>query len=263
MTIAEIHGKIGSSGGNLSDRLEDLLTSDVFGPLRYLPAQQGLFPILSKATPYCETTPKLEFDSADELEVCFWPWTGTSEPDVLIKCKDHLVMIEAKYLSGKSGGDSGGDSESASSDQLVREFIDLKKESEKCSKYSKYSLIYLTAHQIFPKKDIESSYDVSGKYKKDYKNNVYWLSWFHVCECIETLMKNQKEQNHEWIILNDINCLLKKKGFREFEGFSKIAVEKIYPFSDRIFYQHRGFKGFSEIGIKEVYSVSGSIFYQR
>ncbi len=271
MTIAEIHGKIGSSGGNLSDRLEDLLTSDVFGPLRYLHAQEGLFPILSEATPYCETTPKLEFDCSDEPEVCFWPWTGTSEPDVLIKCKDHLVMIEAKYLSGKSGGDDGNNSESAfseftlsestSSDQLVREFNDLKRESEK---YSKYSLIYLTAHRTFPTEDIGSSYDaITCKRKKeDYKNNVYWLSWFHVRKCIEILMEKQTNK-HKKKILNDINRLLRKKGFRGFEGFSKIAIEKIYPFSDRIFYQHRGFKGFSEIGIKEVCSVSGSIFYQR
>ena len=34
--IAEIRGKISSSGSNLSDRLEDKLTGDVFGALRYL-----------------------------------------------------------------------------------------------------------------------------------------------------------------------------------------------------------------------------------
>ena len=46
-TIAEIKGKISSTGSNLSDRLEDLLTSDVFGPLRYIPFDEGLLPISS------------------------------------------------------------------------------------------------------------------------------------------------------------------------------------------------------------------------
>jgi hypothetical protein len=47
MFIVEIHGKINSTGSNLSDRLEDLLTSDIFGPLRYLPAKEALIPIFN------------------------------------------------------------------------------------------------------------------------------------------------------------------------------------------------------------------------
>ncbi|GAI56473.1 unnamed protein product, partial [marine sediment metagenome] len=31
MTVAEIRGKISETGSNLSERMEDLLTSDVFG----------------------------------------------------------------------------------------------------------------------------------------------------------------------------------------------------------------------------------------
>jgi len=52
MSIAELHGKISSSGTNLSDRLEDLLTADIFGPLRYLPFQDGLSHILIQAMNY-------------------------------------------------------------------------------------------------------------------------------------------------------------------------------------------------------------------
>jgi len=36
MSIAEIHGKISSLGSNISDKQEDLLTSDVFGTFKYL-----------------------------------------------------------------------------------------------------------------------------------------------------------------------------------------------------------------------------------
>jgi hypothetical protein len=36
MTIAELHGKISSTGRNLHDQMEDLLTSDVFTACKYL-----------------------------------------------------------------------------------------------------------------------------------------------------------------------------------------------------------------------------------
>ena len=36
MTIAEIHGKISSDSLKINERLEDLLTSDVFGTFKYL-----------------------------------------------------------------------------------------------------------------------------------------------------------------------------------------------------------------------------------
>ena len=39
MTIAEIHGKISSSGSNLTDKQEDLLTSDVFGSFNLGPLE--------------------------------------------------------------------------------------------------------------------------------------------------------------------------------------------------------------------------------
>ncbi|HDR7499589.1 hypothetical protein CN539_22140 [Bacillus toyonensis] len=45
--IAEIHGKISLDGSNLSERLEDKLTGDIFGSLRYLPYHKGLYQLLS------------------------------------------------------------------------------------------------------------------------------------------------------------------------------------------------------------------------
>ncbi|PHD33535.1 hypothetical protein [Bacillus toyonensis] len=45
--IAEIHGKIASDDSNLSERLEDKLTGDIFGSIRYLPYRKGLYQLLS------------------------------------------------------------------------------------------------------------------------------------------------------------------------------------------------------------------------
>lgn len=44
--IAELHNKISQNGSNLSDRLEDQLTGDFFGSIRYLPFEIGLKPVL-------------------------------------------------------------------------------------------------------------------------------------------------------------------------------------------------------------------------
>ncbi len=48
MTQAVIRGKISSSGTNLSERLEDLLTSEVFSRLRYLKPGEAIIPILNR-----------------------------------------------------------------------------------------------------------------------------------------------------------------------------------------------------------------------
>lgn len=49
MTIAEIHGKISHTGSNLSDQMEDLLTSDVFSTRRYVRPETLLLPFLRGA----------------------------------------------------------------------------------------------------------------------------------------------------------------------------------------------------------------------
>lgn len=44
--IAELRGKISSTGTNLSEKLEDELTGNIFGLLRYIPFSGGLKPLL-------------------------------------------------------------------------------------------------------------------------------------------------------------------------------------------------------------------------
>ena len=269
MTIAEIHGKISSSGSNISDRLEDLLTSDVFGPLRYLPAADGILPVLRKARNYKGEKLSICDGSTCELKLQFWPRFTHSErdaqvePDVVVEYGKHVVMIEAKYLSGKSGGgeddfESIG-SETASSDQLAKEFHVLK---EHYSSYCKHTLIYLTAHNTFPENDINEG--CSSNNAEDYKRNTYWLSWFDIHDSIEALHISQQDA-HKKLILDDIKCLLYRKGFRKFEGFKKIEAMKVNPVSEKLFYQHaiKRFEGFEKLAIAEINLFPGNIFYQK
>ena len=232
MTIAEIHGKISSSGSNISDRSEDLLTSDVFGCLRYLPFEKGFQKILTQAQLYTDQKKLLDITNNDEnVSVEFWPrLENNSEPDVLIRNGGHLIVIEVKYLSGKSGHyepnqDSEDSMEAASSDQLARLFRGLMSEK---SNYSRRSLIYLTAHRILPQEDIEGGYkeldELSDDNRHEYNDNVYWLSWFEVYKTVGGLLDKSSEiQDKYWrIVLCDTQRLLHRKGLRQFEGFDKI-----------------------------------------
>ena len=236
MTIAEIRGKLSSSGSNLSDRREDLLTADVFGCLRYLPFKKGFQKVLTRAQRYANLESLSVKSTNDDVKVRFWPRLEKSEPDVLIQNGTHLIMIEAKYLSGKSGHyganqDNEDSMEVASSDQLAREFQDLMNYD---GDYRKRSLIYLTAHRMLPMEDIKSGHEDLNKLSDDrrysYKDNIYWLSWFEIYKTVDGLLKGDSQiQDKYWrIVLSDIQHLLHKKGLRQFEGF-KGMFEKSSP----------------------------------
>lgn len=233
MTIAEIHGKLSSSGSNISDRREDLLTADVFGCLRYIPFDKGLLKILTKAQRNTGTELCLK-NSSDSVCVEFWPrLKNNSEPDVLIRIGDHLIIIEVKYLSGKSGHydanqENNDNLEAASSDQLARLFKGLMSDE---GQYRKRSLIYLTAHRNLPKNDIKAGYKALDKLSDDihdeYNENVYWISWFEVHKIISGLLKNDSQLQDKYyrIVLSDIQRLLHRKGLRQFEGLKGIISE--------------------------------------
>ncbi len=231
MTIAEIYGKLSSSGSNISDRREDLLTADVFGCFRYIPFDKGLQKILTQAQRYTDSE-KLSIKSTNnDVKVHFWPrLENNSEPDVLIRFGDHLIIIEVKYLSGKSGHygvnqENEDDLEAASSDQLARLFQGLMSDK---GNYPRRSLIYLTAHRNLPLIDIESGYkaldNLSDINRYTYKNNVYWLSWFKVYKTVSGLLKEESQlQDKYWrIVLSDIQDLLNRKSLRQFEGFKEM-----------------------------------------
>lgn len=131
MTIAEIHGKISEAGTNLSERMEDLLTSDIFGSMRYLPAEKALTPFLHTAKSFRGNTLTIS-DKIVRVHYSFWPWLKSPrripcEPDVAIGLQTednyvHLVLVEAKYYSGLS---SEEDEREEPNDQLARELDNL------------------------------------------------------------------------------------------------------------------------------------------
>ena len=107
MFVAQIHNKLNRQ----EQHMEDLLTSNVFGIWRYVAPQLGLRQFLETARDLSGQA--LLFPSEiSEVTLEFWPWIQEpsargAEPDVLISlvCSNGqrwLILIEAKYLSGKS-----------------------------------------------------------------------------------------------------------------------------------------------------------------
>jgi hypothetical protein len=232
MLMALLHGKLSRDQENM----EDILTSNVFGILKYLPPGTALVPFLRKAVTPEQDHPLVSLSSDVEVKCEFWPWLGKSdntgcEPDVLIRLtcpsnKKTLILIEAKYHSGKSSEEEKDPNEKLAreqseeiaslgvdhsdepvKDQLSREWRNLRRLAEKES--AEPVLIYLTAGFVCPTEDIEAS----QKALKGEKGKISWLSWRHLPSLIT-------DSHYE--VLRDLAAALRRLDLIFFEGFSKV-----------------------------------------
>ncbi len=238
MTIAELHGKISRTGENLSERLEDLLTSDVFSACRYVRPNILLLPFLLQAIGL-KGIPlqNLVKNQVERARYLFWPHLTRSEPDVLISLEFSsgnifIVLIEAKYFSPKSSSPlSEPELEIAETprDQLAREYEDLfdahKVFHVPVSKIKGRALIYITAHRAIPINSINESIEEIKKFHLEQDEiNIFWTSWFNLHPIISRI----KDALHwEYPILGDLRQLLERKRLVHFKGFSLDLLSEI------------------------------------
>ena len=235
MTIAEVHGKLGSVSS------EDLLTSDVFTAFRYLPAESGIYAFLKKIPGLAEMLPDLAKNEAVVATIHFWP-KGTNqsrEPDVLLALQVgsrliHIV-VEAKYRSGASDKEEYVEIQQDGSveklgNQLADQLRDLHhgkykifyrgRRNQRISLDSKPDdrfLLYLTAHATKPQREIKqarSQYSLA-------EHNLFWANWFDVYDhLLEQQIIGLDFPYQE--IIDDICLLLDRKSFSTFQGFSEL-----------------------------------------
>lgn len=238
---AELHGKISSSGSNINDRMEDILTSNVFQLLRYLPIELGILPVLSSAENSHGEEQRRTFvipTGVNNVSYHFWSRFDNWEPDVFIELKQGKkvlanIMVEAKYLSGKSGTavyeeeEDGATIYVAHSDQLEKLWNSLKAYSD----HVPYYLFYLTMDWVMPIQSINES--IKAISDDDFRDNIYWLNW----QTIHTTLKNILESNStvisetDGIIIGDIIYLLDKKGLKEFTGIDIPLFDNLSSFN--------------------------------
>lgn len=226
--IAEIHGKISSYGTNLSDRMEDQLTGDVFGALRYVAVEHGLLPLLTSRfldNPY--VTAKLDALRTG-AHVSFWKKYPEGEPDVMIFGEDIAICIEVKYKSGISSDDGadyslveeedGGtvapsDEVKSSKFQLTREANILLNHHAACA----CKLLVFVADEL----DCEYVLDdvVRARNLMPRGVTLVSLSWQEILRICEEQSGKADLPAEQKCALTDIVHLLKRKGFERFQGF--------------------------------------------
>jgi len=208
------------------ERMEDLLTSCVFGILKYTFPDQILIPFLQLArNPLTDESITHILDGAKTIEsIDFWPFLSGEgchpcEPDVDITMlhedgSKSRLLIEAKYLSGKSSFPAPLDEKPC--DQIAREFDNLSKISLKKG-IKKFAVIYLTADYFGPVQDIKQSVDEYA-FKRNQKPNIFWLSWRKLSNFLE-------EANIESSgMLNDVSLLLE---YLNLNAFIRLRYQEV------------------------------------
>ena len=223
--VEEFYGKISRSGSNLSDNLEDKLTGDFFGTLRYMDFYDGLQPILCGALHKSEKHQE-ESQTAiqllknvnctnirDEEHIKFWPKHDLGELDVLLDFDNCCIGIEVKFNSGLS-----------LDNQLIREaeiLCDLAKDKAKI-------LLFIAGH--------ESCVSVYRAYKAVIRKQgvcFVFASWEDILQSMKDLLNGGNESKYTFgqrLMISDLVRLLTRKGFDTFlsmtNGISNESIEK-------------------------------------
>jgi hypothetical protein len=223
MMLAEIYNKISRSGSNLSDRLEDQLTGDFFGAIRYLPLEIGIRSVLSQVH-FISNGVDMKWEHAFEnatgydYEVEFWRRHAEGEIDLILTLPDSVIGIEVKYRSGLS-----------SDDEDLEESVDPEESRHQLIRYSrmlqdiggtknKY-LVFLAPYPMMSlvrKSIVDRSLNVSNVH-------LGFLSWQDVLESLESIDPESLEHGQQTIIRDLIDLLIKKE-FLRFSGLSKVTL---------------------------------------
>lgn len=221
MIQAELNGKIAIE--------EDVLTSTAVGLLSLLP-DWYLISFLGRAISFQKQRERFlmhqmqNFTRVKSIE--FWK-TGFigGVPDIFVEledehhCSSFVLIIEVKHRAGKSGSAiiEDGEIKNKEGDQLNRYWNSLVQHYPK----SKKAVVFLTGHRIMPHKDLQDSWEASGR-----KAQLYWLSWYNLYSFILNLLHEGKhlEGTSEHKILQSLENYLRFKGFVIFSGWPQASA---------------------------------------
>lgn len=261
MLIAEIRRKLADLGdidpedihavdqirSILRETKEDLLTSDVFGALKYLPRVPYLEAILHsivRRNPDAIEFKKCVWESAldiESLKFSFWPSYATpvglpgssTEPDVQLYGSNILVFFEAKLHSGF--GEL----------QIERELaVGLKESGNR-----EFFLVVVTLG-IFPPRiryhgvslkiseyirALSPTPEISKSILDQLSDNadrILWISWHSIISALNNAQQHRNmvgipsaETKRAWDIIGDLNELMLMRGIQPFNGFSHIVKQ--------------------------------------
>ena len=192
--IAEIYHKF-------STDLEDVLTGDFFGAMRYMPFNRGLNQIFKNyvVSEDPQVTHILSNAADDDFNFEFWKRSenGLVEIDGFIPLTSVGIGIEVKYRSGLSGGD-----------QLEKEAQVL---DEWCNGKEKLLILIGEAEEA-------KAIYIENKDKRVFRDvHRAYLSWQDILLGLDQVLISS---SYEKKMIEDLKTLLREKGFVSFEGFS-------------------------------------------
>jgi hypothetical protein len=252
--LAEIGGKISRTGSNLSERLEDQLTGNVFGSLRYIPFSKGLGEVLANSVFPRTAKDELRMVAdefwADKIE--FWPYDREGELDALIDFSDMLIGIEVKYYSGLSSDDdvvNGVDGEELqlSVNQLARESRILARKGQ-----GKQKLLLFIADRKACKEVYEN---INRRGIIEQGVMFAYVSWQDI---LRELKQLKLPDAYHQVIIQDLIVLLTRKGF---EDFTSMAVEVPAPINGYEYFKFE-LKAKSDISFKTPLTISEGLYYE-
>ena len=192
--IAEIYHKFATD-------LEDVLTGDFFGAMRYMPFNRGLNQIFKNyaVSEDPQVTHILSNAADDDFNFEFWKRSenGLVEIDGFIPLTSVGIGIEVKYRSGLSGGD-----------QLEKEAQVL---DEWCNGKEKLLILIGEAEEA-------KAIYIENKDKRVFRDvHLAYLSWQDILLGLDQVLISS---SYEKKMIEDLKTLLREKGFVSFEGFS-------------------------------------------
>ena len=192
--IAEIYHKF-------STDLEDVLTGDFFGAMRYMPFNRGLNQIFKNyaVSEDPQVTHILSNAADDDFNFEFWKRSenGLVEIDGFIPLTSVGIGIEVKYRSGLSGGD-----------QLEKEAQVL---DEWCNGKEKLLILIGEAEEA-------KAIYIENKDKRVFRDvHLAYLSWQDILLGLDQVLISS---SYEKKMIEDLKTLLREKRTVSFEGFS-------------------------------------------
>lgn len=256
--IAEIKGKLSQSGHNLNERLEDNLTGNFFGALRYIPFDLALRNILSGGVypgAVGDAIANINADFwSDRIE--FWPQDGEGEIEALLHFDDTIIGIEVKYASGLSSDDDVDNSasieyqsneEKSSKNQLSRESRIV---SRRGAGKTKILLFIANGDSCRPVYEDVTSRNIISK-----DVLLGYISWQSILSEMEKL---EHVDPYHQVIIKDLIGLLQKKGFGTFKDMLISPNVDIDPASFYLFEATNSF----DFQLEKESTIVGGLYYE-
>lgn len=237
------------------ERLEDILTADVFGAYRYLPLEFGLHPFLSLAKDDSDRTiltfldsRKINLYNLKYARIIFWPhFNDGCEPDLLIllgESQDKLrvaILGEAKLYSSQHEIELDGIKRSQLGHYSICHLNGSYDEMPQLEELPDIRImLYITSGEEIPFHELKEARNEVANYQNNYSEDdigLFWCSWIKAGEEAQRLWRRNKHEINDkpWLrLLYDLYQDISARDLLHIEPFKEIPKYN-YPLFNNLY----------------------------